>query len=35
LAPGTYTVTVEKNGKQGTQEVVVQNRLNLLKIPLR
>jgi serine/threonine protein kinase len=35
LTPGTYTVTLEKNGKQVTQSVVVQNgRLNFLKIPL-
>jgi len=35
LTPGTYNVTVEKNGKQSTQSVEVQNgRLNLLKIPL-
>jgi sugar/nucleoside kinase (ribokinase family) len=35
LPPGTYNVTVEKNGKQSTQSVEVQNgRLNLLKIPL-
>jgi len=35
LPPGTYTVTVEKNGKQNTQTVTVQNgRLNLVKIPL-
>ena len=35
LPPGTYNVTVEKNGKQSTQSVEVQNgKLNLLKIPL-
>jgi serine/threonine protein kinase len=35
LPPGTYNVTVEKNGKQNTQSVEVQNgKLNLLKIPL-
>ena len=35
LPPGTYSVTVEKNGKQSTQSVEVQNgKLNLLKIPL-
>jgi serine/threonine protein kinase len=35
LPPGTYNVTVEKNGKQSTQSVEVQNgKLNLLTIPL-
>jgi len=35
LAPGTYRITVEKNGKQSTQPVEVQNgKLNYLKIPL-
>jgi hypothetical protein len=35
LTPGTYNVTVEKNGRQSTQSVEVQNgKLNLLKIPL-
>jgi hypothetical protein len=35
LPPGTYNVTVEKNGKQNTQSVEVQNgKLNLVKIPL-
>jgi len=34
LAPGTYTVTMEKDGKQVTRQVTVQNGLSLLKIRL-
>ena len=35
LAPGTYNITLEKNGRQATQQVEVQNgRLNYLKVPL-
>ena len=34
LAPATYQITVEKDGKQSTQAVEVKNGLNLLKITL-
>jgi serine/threonine protein kinase len=34
LAPGSYKITVEKDGKQSTQAVEVKNGLNLLKITL-
>jgi hypothetical protein len=35
LAPGTYTITVEKNGRQGTRSVEVRNGvLNYLKVQL-
>ncbi|PWU01003.1 MAG: hypothetical protein C5B51_23825 [Terriglobia bacterium] len=35
LAPGTYKITVEKDGKQSTQQVEVQNgKLNYLKVVL-
>jgi hypothetical protein len=35
LAPGTYTVTFEKDGKQATRSVEVRNgAINYLKVPL-
>jgi hypothetical protein len=34
LAPGTYTITVEKDGKQATRTVEIGNGMTYLKIPL-
>jgi hypothetical protein len=35
LAPGTYSITVEKDGKQGTRSVRVQaDSINYLKVSL-
>ncbi|MBV9505566.1 MAG: protein kinase [Acidobacteriia bacterium] len=35
LAPGTYKITLEKNGKQGSGSVDVTNGFNYMKIPLQ
>ena len=34
LAPGTYQVTVEKDGRQSTAQVEIRNGINYSKIPL-
>jgi hypothetical protein len=34
LAPGTYQVTVEKDGRQSTAQVEIHNGINYSKIPL-
>jgi hypothetical protein len=34
LAPGTYQITVEKDGRQSTAQVEIRNGINYSKIPL-